>query len=986
MPNVGIEIRTRLIGDALEQTQRGLAATSRTAVKAGGSVQGLDRRVGGAVQGMRRAGRQAATLGRTMRTTDRRAATLGRTMRTAGRQARALDHDARLSARGVRSIGDAARATERTVDAAMRRTRDSFQRTRDVAGKAWGGGGGGGVGGVIGGVVTGAAVTAAGRREVAQREWWTRLGVEADLSADAVAAHRAAVAETAHGLGLTSRRLGDALASVTERTGDYAGAYAARAEIGRLIQRTGGSGAAIGETLSAARLLGIQGGADIDRAGMIGVGAQRVGAMTLADVAAAGTPAIAAWAAAGQTGVEGWQELMAALQVGMQATGSRDLAVGSVVAFLADLQAVRADLAALGVQTVGQTPLEIAEAVGKEGGKAFKLFGRESARLIQQIQLDTGRQLVADVRALTPDPAQYHAEIDRLASTTSARMAVVADRAAERAGGIMGGLIDRAGAEAAHYVGAALDAAPALIGGVLGVKALRRIGGAIRRVRLGATAPPTATPAPGTAVRLAATPARVPGAAVEGGGVLRRIGAALRPTATPAPGTAVRPAATPARVPGAAVEGGGVLRRIGAALRPTATPAPGTAVRPAATPARVPGAAVEGGGVLRRIGAALRPTATPAPGTAVRPAATPARVPGAAVEGGGVLRRIGAALRPTATPAPGTAVRPAATPARVPGAAVEGGGVLRRIGAALRPTATPAPGTAVRPAATPARVPGAAVEGGGVLRRIGAALRPTATPAPGTAVRPAATPARVPGAAVEGGGVLRRIGAALRPTATPTPGAGGILRRGARRIPWIGAALGAAHVGAVARTGDRRATASAMGDVLGGAGGAAIGAAIGTAILPGIGTVIGGLLGGIAGGIAGGKAGGAVADARDRRIGAAVQPTATPAPGTALSAVELGSAAALEPLTAALRGPVGADLTAALRSGEDDRRATSTWREGARALHDAARALYATVPPIVINVTGGGDVDPRRLADRVIREIDHRRAVRRERVLAGDEA
>ena len=679
---VGVTIVTRLVGDALKQTQYGLTATSRSAVKVGGAVQGMDRRVGSAVQGLRRADRTTAALGRTMRTTDRTTAAVGRTMRTAGQRAGDLGRDARRGAQGVRAIGDAARATERTVDGAMRRTRAALQQTREVAGRTWGGGGG--VGGVIGGAITGAAGVSAARREVAQREWWTRLAVEADLSADTVAAHRAAVAETAHGLGLTTRRLGDALASVTERTGDYSGAYAARVEIGRLIQRTGGDGRAIGETLAASRLLGIKSGADIDRAGMIGVGAQRVGAMTLADVAAAGTPAIAAWAATGQEGVGAWQELMATLQVGMQATGSRDLAVGSVVAYLADLKSLTADLAALGVETQDRTPLQIAESVAAAGGEAEKLFGRESGRLIAQLGLDTGRRLVADVRALAPDPALYQAEIDRLASTTSARMAVVADRAAERAGGIMGGLIDRAGAEVAHYVGAALDAAPALIGGVLGIKALRRIGGALRRPR---------------------------------------------------------PAAA----------------------------APGAAVQPAA--ARVP-----------------------------------ARVPGAAVEGG-LLRRIGAAMRPAAA-APGAAVQPAA--ARVP-----------------------------------ARVPGAAVEGG-LLRRIGAAMRPAA--------------------------------------AAPAPGAGGILRRGARRIPWIGAALGAAHVGAVARTGDRRATASAMGDVLGGAGGAAIGAAIGTVILPGIGTVIGGLLGGIAGGIAGGKAGGAVADARERRLGVGVE--ATPALGAALSAVE----------------------------------------------------------------------------------------------------
>ena len=111
-----------------------------------------------------------------------------------------------------------------------------------------------------------------------------------------------------------------------ERTGDYAAAFESRAEIGPADSADGGGGVEIGETLSAARLLGIQGRQGLDQAAMIGVGAQRVGAMTLADVARSGTPAIAAWAAAGESGVEAWRELMAALQVGMQATGSADLA------------------------------------------------------------------------------------------------------------------------------------------------------------------------------------------------------------------------------------------------------------------------------------------------------------------------------------------------------------------------------------------------------------------------------------------------------------------------------------------------------------------------------------------------------------------------------------------------------------------------------------------------------------------------------------
>ena len=233
------------------------------------------------------------------------------------------------------------------MDRRLRATRERvggvISRFRDLS-RASGGGPGGALAGRLGGLAAGAVGAGALGREAGIRHRYTQLGVEAGLDDATVQEHRAEIGRTAHRLGLASREVMDAIGAVVERTGDYAGAFGAREEIGRLLRRTGAGGVEIGETVSAARLLGIQTPKQIEQAGIIGVGAQRAGAMTLGDVARAGTPAIAAYAAHGEQGLGAWHELLTSLQVAMQATGSTDLAVGTVVSYLAELRDLKNDL------------------------------------------------------------------------------------------------------------------------------------------------------------------------------------------------------------------------------------------------------------------------------------------------------------------------------------------------------------------------------------------------------------------------------------------------------------------------------------------------------------------------------------------------------------------------------------------------------------------------------------------------------------------
>ena len=92
-------------------------------------------------------------------------------------------------------------------------------------------------------------------------------------------------------------------------------------------------------------------------------------------------------------------------------------------------------------------------------------------------------------------------------------------------------------------------------------------------------------------------------------------------------------------------------------------------------------------------------------------------------------------------------------------------------------------------------------------------------------------------------------------------GTGGLLRKGLRRVPVVGALLGGAEI---IQSENKLETAAKVGsEALGGWGGAAAGAAVGAAvgsIVPVVGTAIGGAVGGLIGGMGGSMAGGYLFD------------------------------------------------------------------------------------------------------------------------------
>ena len=221
-------------------------------------------------------------------------------------------------------------------------------------------------------------------REAAAQARYTRIAVDAGgLSDDEATESRRHITAAAHAAGISESRLFDALGAIVERTGDFDAAFSIREELARFAQRSGAGGEAVGNVAFGAQQLGLA-VSEIESAAAIAVGAQRVGAMTVRDIAEAGTPAIAAWAAAGQRGESAWRDLMASLQVSMQATGSRDLAVGTVVSFLADLQDRQSDIQAAGINTQA-SPLDIALELSKRPELAQEVLGRESIRFYESV-------------------------------------------------------------------------------------------------------------------------------------------------------------------------------------------------------------------------------------------------------------------------------------------------------------------------------------------------------------------------------------------------------------------------------------------------------------------------------------------------------------------------------------------------------------------------------------------------------------------------
>ncbi len=584
----------------------GLAST-RAAAAAGAATRATGRlRAGlvGAAAASTTAGRAASGWGR--RTSDA-ARTVGGAWRDVGR--RAGDY-ARAALDATRRTGRRLRGQAREV----RELRDRWRELRRVQASARGaaGGVGAGLGRLAAPIVGGVAGSSAIMREAGAQARYTRLTVDAGMSEAEAEAARESVTQAAHAAGVRETDLFGAMDALVERTGDLRTAIEARDVLARAIQRTGGSGRSVGEAVFAAGQLGMVGD-QLERALAVAVGGQRLGAMRVADVAEVGTPAIAAWAATGHTGEAAWRDVQAALQVGMQATGSRDLAVGSVTALLADIADRQADIQAAGIAVGGGvSPLDTALKLAARQDLARDVLGRESMRLVQQLGLDMGRDLAEAVRTVEADRAAYLAETERLAETAQAQIAVAGDRAAERVGALFGGWLQPFVVTMTGYQDAIITATAAIVGAVYAGRGIAAAGRGIGRGRQawrdwrGARAATTATTAATTAAGGGGTAAAL----------LRRLrggGLATATTATTAATTAAKAtsmvgrfarrlpyigAALGAAHIGAAVAGGGGRAEISEAAGDVVGGAAGAALGAALGSVLLPGIGTVIGGLL----------------------------------------------------------------------------------------------------------------------------------------------------------------------------------------------------------------------------------------------------------------------------------------------------------------------------------------------------------------------------------------------------
>ena len=339
----------RKVGDAVEKVTRATRAQSRANDRVTSSY--------------RRVQERAAAAGRAM----------GGAFGLAGRGAAALEGklDPRLrralqsTQEGNRKVGDAVEKVTRATRAQSRandRVTSSYRRVQEraaAAGRAMGGAfglagrGAAALEGKLVAVAGSLGAIAALRRFGNIEERFTRLGIQANISAEAVNELRDKIYETAQAsdIRVDADQMTAAVEKIVEKTGDLGLAERNLRNIGLAIQASGAAGADIGAMVAdLAEKFGISDEMGINLALDKLVNQGKAGAFTLQNLAAQGERVTAAYAALGRTGPEAIAEMGALLQAARKGTGSAEQAATSLERLLAEIVGKAGALEGLGVQ------------------------------------------------------------------------------------------------------------------------------------------------------------------------------------------------------------------------------------------------------------------------------------------------------------------------------------------------------------------------------------------------------------------------------------------------------------------------------------------------------------------------------------------------------------------------------------------------------------------------------------------------------------
>ena len=188
-------------------------------------------------------------------------------------------------------------------------------------------------------LLTGAAGAGSARMLISLEERFTRLGIQANKSADDMDRLKTAIYDTSQqaNVRIDPSQLTSAVEDIVEKTGDLDFATANLESFALAISATGAEGKAIGGIAAEFQKMGIIDPKQVREALDILTVQGKEGAFTLENLAALGPRVVTAYTSMGRGGVQGIREMGAALQVIRQGTGSSEQAATAFEAVLRTL-------------------------------------------------------------------------------------------------------------------------------------------------------------------------------------------------------------------------------------------------------------------------------------------------------------------------------------------------------------------------------------------------------------------------------------------------------------------------------------------------------------------------------------------------------------------------------------------------------------------------------------------------------------------------
>lgn len=189
------------------------------------------------------------------------------------------------------------------------------------------------------GILTGAAGVGTGKMVIDLQTRFTRLGIQANKSADEMNRLKTEIYDTASApdIRVDPGQITSAIEAIVEKTGDLEFARDNIRNIGLAIQATGAQGSAIGELVAEMQKMDIKAPTKVLQA-LDTLNVQgKEGAFTLENLASLGPRVITAYTSMGRTGTQALKEMGAALQVIRMGTGNSEQAATAFEATLRTL-------------------------------------------------------------------------------------------------------------------------------------------------------------------------------------------------------------------------------------------------------------------------------------------------------------------------------------------------------------------------------------------------------------------------------------------------------------------------------------------------------------------------------------------------------------------------------------------------------------------------------------------------------------------------